>query len=84
MLALGGSASALAQRPGASTPAHANIGANCYERGQSTNCHVNHEILLSARAGSAIEIWYREESRDVDAERDLIRSLTPAWNIQRP
>lgn len=58
--------------------------ANCFVGGQSTNCRVNHEILLAARAGSTIELWFREELDADGAERELIRRLNPTWNIQVP
>lgn len=58
--------------------------ANCFVSGQTTNCHVNHEILLAARAGSTVEIWFRDEPNAERAERGLIRRLKPAWNIQVP
>ncbi len=58
--------------------------ANCFVGGQSTNCRVNHEILLATRAGSAVEVWFREVADAGRAERDLIRRLNPAWNIQVP
>ena len=58
--------------------------ANCFVGGQSTNCHVNHGILLATQAGSTVEIWFREEPDAERAERELIRRLSPAWNIQVP
>ncbi len=58
--------------------------ANCFVGGQSTNCRVNHEILLATRAGSTVEIWFRAEPDAERAEQILIRQLNPAWNIQVP
>lgn len=58
--------------------------ANCFVGGQSTNCRINHEILLATQAGSMIEVWFRQEPDAARAERDLIRRLNPAWNIQVP
>ena len=58
--------------------------ANCFVGGQSTNCRVNHEILLAVRAGSTVGIWFREEPNAERTEQGLIRRLNPAWNIQVP
>lgn len=58
--------------------------ANCFVGGQSTNCRVNHAILLAAQAGSTVDVWFRKVEDTACAERDLIRRLNPAWNIQVP
>lgn len=55
---------------------------NCFEGGQSTNCKVNHAILLQARAGRAIELWIHETAEPRPLEVRLIRDLDPPWNAQ--
>ena len=57
--------------------------ANCYGDGQSTNCKINHEILLAAREGHVVELWTRRDSNLRPLERLLIRELDPPWNDQR-
>ena len=53
---------------------------NCFKGGQSTNCKVNHAILLATRNGRAVELWMHE-TRDRHAlEERLIRELAPRWN----
>ena len=55
---------------------------NCFEGGQSTNCKVNHAILLESRAGRAIELWIHETAEPRRLEARLIRDLDPPWNAQ--
>lgn len=55
---------------------------NCFEGGQSTNCKVNHAILLQARAGRATELWIHETAEPRPLEAQLIRDLDPPWNAQ--
>lgn len=55
---------------------------NCFEGGQSTNCKVNHAILLESRAGRAIELWIHETAEPRPLEARLIRDLDPPWNAQ--
>lgn len=60
--------------------------ANCYRGGQSTNCRINHKILLAARADQRIKVWYREEDEgELDSiERGLRSAFNPPWNVQQP
>ncbi len=58
---------------------------NCFEHGQSTNCKVNHNILLAAREKAQIELWFCETPMLSTAARKaneavLIAKLRPAWN----
>lgn len=55
---------------------------NCFEGGQSTNCKVNHAILVESRAGRAIELWVHETAEPRLLEARLIRDLDPPWNAQ--
>ena len=57
--------------------------ANCYLRGQSTNCKINHAILLAVREGHVVELWIRREDNPRPLEIRLIRELGPPWNAQR-
>lgn len=56
---------------------------NCFKGGQSTNCKINHAILIAARDGRVVELWIRRESRPRPLEARLIRELAPTWNDQR-
>ena len=55
---------------------------NCFVGGQSTNCKVNHAILIEARAGSEIALWIHETAEPRSLEAELIRHLDPPWNAQ--
>lgn len=55
---------------------------NCYRGGQSTNCKINHAILLAVRDGQVVELWIRRESNPRPLEAHLIRELDPPWNDQ--
>jgi hypothetical protein len=57
---------------------------NCFVGGQSTNCKVNHRILLAARSNAAIELWIHVTEQHAALESSLIRSLDPLWNSQVP
>ena len=56
---------------------------NCFKGGQSTNCKVNHAILLAARQGLAVDLWTRLAEDPRPLERQLIAELAPPWNAQR-
>ena len=56
---------------------------NCYRGGQSTNCKINHAILLAVREGKIVELWIRRASDPRSLEVRLIRELDPPWNDQR-
>lgn len=58
--------------------------ANCYERGQRTNCHINKKILDVLRCGDQVEVWFHSCTDYKDLERQLISSLTPTppWNLR--
>ncbi len=56
---------------------------NCYLDGQATNCHLNSKITETK---SKITLWLcqmESPSEIGSVERELIRSCTPPWNIQR-
>ncbi len=54
--------------------------ANCYERGQRTNCDINKKIRDVLRCGDQVEVWFHPCGDRKDLERQLISSLTPRWN----
>lgn len=56
---------------------------SCFSRGQSTNCKVNHAILLAARNQLAVRLWIHETETPRPLEARLIAKLTPPWNDQR-
>ncbi len=56
---------------------------NCYLDGQATNCHLNARIT---RIGNSVELWFCSMNSDDEiclAERDLVRTNRPSWNIHR-
>ncbi len=56
---------------------------NCFKGGQSTNCKVNHAILVAARDKLAVDLWIHRTRNPRPLEARLIRDLTPPWNNQR-
>ena len=52
--------------------------------GQSTNCKVNHFVLLAAREGQRVDLWIYEAADPTPIEARLIRQLEPPWNGHRP
>ena len=56
---------------------------NCFKDGQSTNCKVNHRILLAAQDGLAVRLWIRQTASPRSLEERLIAKLAPLWNDQR-
>jgi hypothetical protein len=55
---------------------------NCYIDGQSTNCHLNHLIHNHA---DQVRFWVcpLEDTSEIErAEKELIGSYKPEWNIQ--
>lgn len=56
---------------------------NCFKGGQSTNCKVNHAILLAAREGRAVDLWMRLAEDPRPLEERLIAEFAPPWNDQR-
>ena len=56
---------------------------NCFRGGQSTNCKMNHAILLAARDGLAIRLWIHRTENPRPIEKRLIAELSPPWNDQR-
>ena len=56
---------------------------NCFKQGQSTNCKVNHRILLAAQAGLAVRLWTHQTATPRPLEERLIAKLAPPWNDQR-
>lgn len=57
---------------------------NCFRGGQPTNCRVNTAILVAAKEGREINLWFCPWDGDTAnrrlAETDLIQSLRPSWN----
>lgn len=55
---------------------------NCYERGQPTNCKINHFVLQNTNRGSQIALWFHQTSSRKVIEDELIGRLKPFWNTQ--
>lgn len=56
---------------------------NPFKGGQSTNCKVNHAILLAARDRLAVCLWMHQAADPRPIEARLIAELAPPWNAQR-
>ena len=56
---------------------------NCFERGQSTNCRVNSEILKSYKSYDEIQLCFFETKDRYNIECLLICHLEPLWNKTR-
>lgn len=56
----------------------------CFVGGQSTNCKVNHYILLAAQADRRVDLWIHEAADPAPIEARLILQLDPPWNGHRP
>lgn len=60
---------------------------NCYQGGQSTNCHINHLILETVKAGVKLSLFFYEpkpEEKASNVESKLIGEIKPKWNINEP
>ena len=53
---------------------------NCHSDGQATNCKVNALILVCARVGDVIRVWFHQARRHKAIEGELIDELRPPWN----
>lgn len=57
---------------------------NCYDGGQPTNCRINNKILVEARNGASLALWFLLFEGSTDARRraetELIQALRPPWN----
>lgn len=53
---------------------------NCYVGGQSTNCKVNNRVLLAARDGHAVKLWFHQTHEYKPCELVLRAALRPEWN----
>ena len=58
-------------------------GSQGYAKIQSTNCKINHAILLAVLKGRIVELWTRRDTDPRPLEVRLIRELDPPWNSQR-
>ena len=62
---------------------------NCYEGGQSTNCHINQNVLEDAKAGGTLWVYFHETTHPEHLEAYLLNSLVatgqrPPWNKSIP
>ncbi len=53
---------------------------NCFKGGQSTNCKINHRILLAKSEGTLVDLWFLETGEPDEIETQLIDELRPRWN----
>jgi hypothetical protein len=56
--------------------------ANCYDKGQRTNCRINHLLLHAARREARIGLWFHQSPTPGPIERHLLKALAPEWNIR--
>jgi hypothetical protein len=54
---------------------------NCYFGGQQANCRINHLILLAAKEGRKIELFFYATDDRIRIERELRRKACPPWNL---
>ncbi len=54
--------------------------ANCYVRGQATNCKINNRILQETLASHALQLWFLPTPDSARIELELIAVLVPPWN----
>lgn len=57
---------------------------NCFVGGQSTNCKMNHRILMATKAGENVELFVHLTESPGEVEAVLIGGLMPPWNGQIP
>ena len=62
---------------------------NCYEGGQSTNCHINHNVLEDVKARETLWVYFHETQEPDHVEAYLLNSLVatgrrPPWNKSIP
>ena len=62
---------------------------NCYQGGQSTNCHVNNSVLEDSKAGEMLWVCFYESEQANDLEAYFLNSLAatgrrPPWSISIP
>lgn len=57
---------------------------NCFVGGQSTNCHINAEILKAYKDGHKISLFIFETTNYSIIESNLIAFYDPEWNKQHP
>lgn len=54
--------------------------ANCLKGGQSTNCRVNHLILVCVKEGRKIELWFHKTNDAGPLESRILHDELPPWN----
>jgi len=62
---------------------------NCYEGGQSTNCHINNSVLEDIKVGETLWVYFHETEQPDDLESYVLNSLVkagqrPPWNLSIP
>lgn len=53
---------------------------NCYRRGQSTNCKINHRVLGVSKAGGRVNLYFYQTTQRHTVEERLIAGCSPPWN----
>jgi hypothetical protein len=53
---------------------------NCFIGGQETNCRLNNLILLAARGGAKLSLWFLPTDEYKGVEHELRASEKPEWN----
>ncbi len=53
---------------------------NCFVGGQETNCRLNNLILLAARGGARLSLWFLPTDEYKAVEHELRASEKPEWN----
>ena len=53
---------------------------SCFERGQSTNCRINSNILSSIKINNFVNLYFLETEDRFKIEHELIQGQNPPWN----
>jgi len=53
---------------------------NCYMKGQSTNCKINHLILETTRRGLRVKLYFLPATDRKRIEQELRNRFRPSWN----
>jgi hypothetical protein len=61
--------------------------AKTQRNGQNTMCRINNQILIKAKAGEDIDLWFKEVRAGQDARlrlrKKLKEELHPSWNLTK-
>jgi hypothetical protein len=53
---------------------------NCYVGGQSTNCKINHRVLLATKDGATVRLWFHPTDDYKAVESSVLNKVRFPWN----